>query len=88
MFYQRPYIPNREKYNKLCNVCHMTLSFAAVATATAKWHTLLYNSQIAQQCWRPSLSATLYFTYVCEFNFLPLLHFQLQFPKIYTLQTL
>jgi hypothetical protein len=27
MFYHLPYIPNREKYNKLCSVCQVMLPF-------------------------------------------------------------
>ena len=51
IFYQLPYVPNSEKYNKRCTVCHVggvgatlhqsdiSLLSNAAAMATATWHT-------------------------------------------------
>ena len=52
------------------------------------WYTLIYHSQVAQPCWPTSLSSTPYLAHVHKVNLLSLLHFQLQFLKIYTFQSL
>jgi hypothetical protein len=66
IFYQLPHIPNREKYNKLCSVCQVTLPCVGVDSlplnmATAKWYTLINHSSAAQPRWPTCLYLILYF---------------------------
>jgi len=76
MFYQLPYIPNREKYNKVCKMCQVILPLISGVlglsasiryfTAFKCWPwllqngTLIHHSQAAQPSWPTSPSSTLY----------------------------
>ena len=75
-FYQVPYIPNREKYNKICKMCQVMLPLVSGVlglsvsirydTAFKYWPwlvqhgTLIYHSQVVQPSWPTSPSSTLY----------------------------